>query len=156
MLFHEPLPLEEGFRCVLKKENYQQDWVKCNIVCYFPVVPYTGYFTISTSICEHLDSARLHTPYQVWFLSPTDCLKIICSFVSVVVICGLGLPWWLSGKESACHCRRHRRRGQSLDRKIPWRRKWQPTPVFLPGKSHGQRSQAGYRPCSHKRVRQNG
>ena len=28
-------------------------------------------------------------------------------------------------------------------RKIPWRRKWQPTPVFLPGKSHGQRSLAG-------------
>ena len=28
--------------------------------------------------------------------------------------------------------------------KIPWRRKWQPTPVFLPGKSHGQRSLVGY------------
>ena len=30
--------------------------------------------------------------------------------------------------------------------KIPWRRKWQPTPVFLPGKSHGQRSLTGYSP----------
>ena len=30
--------------------------------------------------------------------------------------------------------------------KIPWRRQWQPTPVFLPGESHGQRSQAGYSP----------
>ena len=30
--------------------------------------------------------------------------------------------------------------------KIPWRRKWQPTPVFLPGKSHGQRSLVGYSP----------
>ena len=29
-------------------------------------------------------------------------------------------------------------------RKIPWRRQWQPTPVFLPGKSHGRRSLAGY------------
>ena len=29
---------------------------------------------------------------------------------------------------------------------IPWRRKWQPTPVFLPGKFHGQRSRAGYNP----------
>ena len=48
-------------------------------------------------------------------------------------------------KELACHCRRH---GVSLwVRKIPWRRKWQPTPVFLPGKSHGQRSLAGYSPC---------
>ena len=34
--------------------------------------------------------------------------------------------------------------------KIPWRRKWQPTPVFLPGKSHGQRSLVGYRPWGRK------
>ena len=37
-------------------------------------------------------------------------------------------------------------------RKTPWRRKWQPTPVFLPGKSHGQRSLAGYSPWGLKRV----
>ena len=37
--------------------------------------------------------------------------------------------------------------------KIPWRRKWQPTPVFLPGNSHGQRSLAGYSPWGHKTVR---
>ena len=62
------------------------------------------------------------------------------------------LPRWLSGKESACQCRRlgfH-----PWIRKIPWRRKWQPTPVFLPKKSHGQRSLAGYNPWSH-RVRHN-
>ena len=35
-------------------------------------------------------------------------------------------------------------------RKIPWRRKWQPTPVFLPGKSNGQRSLAGYSPWGCK------
>ena len=34
--------------------------------------------------------------------------------------------------------------------KIPWRRKWQPTPVFLPGESHGQRSLVGYSPRGHK------
>ena len=34
--------------------------------------------------------------------------------------------------------------------KIPWRRKWQSTPVFLPGKSHGQRNLAGYGPWGHK------
>ena len=37
-------------------------------------------------------------------------------------------------------------------RKIPWRRKWQPTPVFLPGKSHGQRSLEGYSPLGLQRV----
>ena len=46
-----------------------------------------------------------------------------------------------SGKESTCQWRRRRRQG-----KIPWRRAWQPTPVVLPGKFHGQRSLAGYSP----------
>ena len=36
--------------------------------------------------------------------------------------------------------------------KIPWRRKWQPTPVFLPGESHGQRSPAGYSPWDCKEL----
>ena len=38
---------------------------------------------------------------------------------------------------------------------MPWRRKRQPTPVFLPGEFHGQRSLAGYSPWGHKRVRHN-
>ena len=37
--------------------------------------------------------------------------------------------------------------------KIPWRMKWQPTPVFLPGKSQGQRSLAGYSPWIHSQTR---
>ena len=51
------------------------------------------------------------------------------------------LPTWLSGKEPASQCRRHRR--HEFDpwvRKISWSRKWQPTPVFLPGESIRQRS----------------
>ena len=39
-----------------------------------------------------------------------------------------------------------------LERKISWRRKWQPTPVLLPGEFHGQRSLVGYRPQSHKEL----
>ena len=35
-------------------------------------------------------------------------------------------------------------------RKVPWRRKWLPTPVILPGKSHGQRSLEGYSPWGHR------
>ena len=53
-----------------------------------------------------------------------------------------GLPWWLSSKESACQCSRHRFR--PWVRKMPWRRKWLRTTVFLPEKSHGQRSLEGY------------
>ena len=55
------------------------------------------------------------------------------------------LPRWHSGKESACQCRRHGL-GPWVG-KIPWRKKWQPTPVFLPGESHRQRSLVGYSPC---------
>ena len=49
------------------------------------------------------------------------------------------------GKEFVCQSRRHRRCGFSpWVWKIPWRSAWQPTPVFLPGKSHGQRNVEGY------------
>ena len=41
-------------------------------------------------------------------------------------------------------------------RKIPRRKTWQPAPVFLPGESHGQRSLAGYSPCSQRGVRRDG
>ena len=59
-----------------------------------------------------------------------------------------GLSWCLSGKESACQ--HGRCRFSPWVRKIPWKRKWQPTPVFLPGEFHGQRSLAGYSPWGHK------
>ena len=50
-----------------------------------------------------------------------------------------------SGKEPACQCRRHKRCGfDCWVEKIPWRRAWKPTPVFLPGESHGQRTLTGY------------
>ena len=57
-------------------------------------------------------------------------------------------PWGgASGVEPTCQCRRQKRCGfDPWSGKIVWRRKWQPTPVFLPGKFHGQRSLAGYRP----------
>ena len=77
------------------------------------------------SLRNHSQAPRL--PHFTFLLSP-----------------GGRMPRWLSGKESTCHCRRggfHPWVG-----KIPWRRKRQPTPVFLPGKCHGQRSLAGHKP----------
>ena len=63
------------------------------------------------------------------------------------------LPRWCSGKEPACQGRRCRRRWfDPRLGKIPWRRKWQPSPVFLPGASCGQRSLMGYSPWGDKRV----
>ena len=60
-------------------------------------------------------------------------------------------PWWLSEQRIHLPCRSHRRlRFDPWVRKIPWRRKWQPTPVFLRGKSHAQRSLVGYSPWGRK------
>ena len=58
-----------------------------------------------------------------------------------------GLPGGTSVKEPTCKSRRPKRhRFDPWVGKIPWRRAWQPTPVFLPGKSHAQRSLVGYSP----------
>ena len=55
-------------------------------------------------------------------------------------------------KEPGCQCRRHRRCGfHPRVRNIPWRRKWQPIPVLLPGKFRGQKSLVGYSPWGHKK-----
>ena len=52
-----------------------------------------------------------------------------------------GFPGGTSGKEPTCQCRRFKRREfDPWVGKLPWRREWQPTPVFLPGESHGQKS----------------
>ena len=73
------------------------------------------------------------------FFWPSFCLPI------------LGFPRGSALKKFACQCRRS---GFShWAGKIPWRRKQQPIPVFLPGKSQGQRSLASYRPWGNKRVR---
>ena len=60
-------------------------------------------------------------------------------------------PGGASGKESSCQCRRPKKPGfHPRVRKIPWTRKWQSTPVFLPGKFCGQRSLMGYRSWGRK------
>ena len=63
------------------------------------------------------------------------------------------LPRWLSGQESTFQCRRCRCGFDPWVGKIPWRMEWYPTLVFLPGKSHGQWSLAGYSPWDLKRIR---
>ena len=59
-----------------------------------------------------------------------------------------GLPWWLRWRGIHPYCGKPG--FNSWIGKIPWRRAWQPTPVFLLGKYHGQRSLAGYITWCHK------
>ena len=62
----------------------------------------------------------------------------------------MGFPGGASGKEPACQRRRFKRHGfDPWVGKIPWRRAWPFTPVFLPGESHGQKSLVGYSPEGH-------
>ena len=66
-------------------------------------------------------------------------MQVLCHFMSI-----LGDT---SGKEPPCQCRRCKRHGfDPWVGKIPWGRAWQPTPVFLSGESHEQRSLVGYNP----------
>ena len=64
----------------------------------------------------------------------------------------MGLPGGNRGKEPACQNRLDNERCGFAPwvGKIPWRRAWQPTPIFLPGESHGQRSLPGYSPWGRK------
>ena len=59
------------------------------------------------------------------------------------------LPWWLRGLSVCLQCGRPS--FYPWVGKIPWRRKWQPTPVLLPGKPHGRRSLVGYSAWGHKK-----
>ena len=76
---------------------------------------------------------------------------LVVYFIYSSIYLLIGLPRWHSRKEFACQCRRHKRCGfNPLVRKIPWSKKWQSTPVFLPEESHGQRSLVGYSPWGCK------
>ena len=103
-------------------------------------------------------SSFLGTIQDMWLLNvnllcPLTYLILVFSLMHTFLLIFIGYPRWLSGKESTCQCGRCW--FNPWLRKIPWRRKWQRPPIFLPGKSHGQRSLAGCSPWGHKRVRHN-
>ena len=110
----------------------------------------------SHSILKHLSKQKLKFSYVFYnadiaqyihnaFAFQKKHLRVFIVFnlhtYFIECIFQLGLPRQLNGSKSACQWRRCRRCGFSPRvGKIPRRRKWQPTPVFLPRKSHGQRS----------------
>ena len=67
-----------------------------------------------------------------------------------------GFPGDARGKEPACQCRRHERWGFDPSvRKIPWRRAWQPTPIFIPGESPWTEETGELQSIGLQRVRHN-
>ena len=91
-------------------------------------------------------SGGFFTTSATWKESPyrNNWMQIIFPVIQ------LGFPDDASSKEPTCQYRRHKSLLDSWIRKILWRRAWQPTPVFLPGESHRQRSLEGYKPQGHK------
>ena len=90
--------------------------------------------------------------YFIYFYSWSCTLKnkFLSSIFSVAInqtLLNINLKVW----EFTCQCKRHKKlRFNPWVRKIPWRRAWQPIPVFLPGKSHGHRSLVSCAPEGHK------
>jgi len=102
---------------------------------------------ILKSCSSSLNLRRRYLNWEYWV--PDNILSTLQILTHLVLI--MGFP---SGSEPTCQSRRCRRCRYDLwVRKIPWRRKWQTPSVFLPGKSHGQRSLAGCRPPGCGRVR---
>ena len=92
---------------------------------------YRVFFWISWIIGSHFSFVKVVVEVCILYMRRGKANSQISDGKSICLQCGRpGFNPWL--------------------RKIPWRRKWQPTPVFLPGKFHGQRSLVGYSPGGHR------
>ena len=88
---------------------------------------------------------------KTFFLIPESCICCTLATPDIEFTSCMGFPGGASGKEPTCQSRRPKRqRFNPWVGKILWRRKWQPTPVSLPGESYGQRSLAGSSPWGHR------
>ena len=95
----------------------------------------------------------INADFYVLILYPATVPNSLVSFSRILVFSMysfLSFPKWFSSKESTCQYRRHR--FDPWVRKIPCRRAQQPTPVFLLGEPHGQRSLVGYSPLGRKEL----
>ena len=127
----------------------------------------SSHFSSSSQSYFHLDfdfSARFDFCCLSCFIClPILQMPVLCSWVFLALYppltldfgLGLGIRTYSLGgtgsEEPACRCRGPKRYGFNLwVGKIPRRRRWQPTPVFLPGETHGWRSLAGYSPWGRK------
>ena len=120
------------YECKTQKAKFWS--FKCQNLIYFCVFfACSGLRRIQICMNKWLEELYLEIS---WYPSIKDFDSFIQETFIECLLCAY-LPRWCSGKESACQ--RRRPGFNPWVGKIPWRRKWQPTPVFLPGKFHGQR-----------------
>ena len=126
-------------------------------LCFLPAIKHSSgesafIFYVHHTITPSLTSSACQGtfwPERCWEKQTMNKNTISFQFGPHQALCA-GLPRWLSGKESACQCRRHR--FDPWVGKIPWRRTWKLSSVFLLGKSYGERSLVDYSPWGHERV----
>ena len=127
------------------------DWLGCGDASN------TVFLWLNLKSCSQIVFSNFILLELFWFLwifvgnteSPFHFLQIFCwNFCRdcIASVGQFGVPWELSAKDCLPMQEMWVR---SLVGTFPWRRKWQPAPVFLPGKSHGQRNLAGYSPRGH-------
>ena len=110
----------------------------------FPLIILYHHYPSGSSISQRTSKARFNISSSLifwliyWLVRWFWILKMNC------------FPGGASGKEPTHQWRRHKTGFYSWVGKIPWRRSWQPTSIFLPGEYYGQRSLVDYSPWDHK------
>ena len=94
----------------------------------------------------HITTPKASLPALLQVMTQAFRLLCLLSLLRSMALHG-GFPGDANGKEPACQCRRRKRRGfDPWVGKIPWKKVWQSTAVFLPGQSHEELSLEGYSP----------
>ena len=120
---------QTGFQCPPLLRSSFPGLAQLNYICY-------GSFRIC---CQHLEKKQVSENSNTAFA--TD-VRTVLGFLAASVVKNLPANAGDLGSIPG-------------SRSLPWRRRWQPTPIFLPGESQGQRSLAGYSPWGHKRFGHN-
>ena len=146
--------------CIKRHRPVFELWLQCT-ECHFFEPQFLHLENGMRDSCPVI-SGKNNDEYSHFVEEETEAMSIgtakrlqLCRYWGLLIMHAcMGFPGGISGKEPACQCRRHKRHGFDPSvGKIPWRRKWQPTPVFLPEESHGERSLVGYRAVGSQRVR---
>ena len=133
----------QGLVCSFSKtwqeEELQQEWVGTGRV----MRHWSTVFPLCKSQAHRLNYSYLSINWTSPSFSSSQPFSFFFFLLNILFTLSLRLPSGASAKEPSCQCRRHKRlRFNPWVGKIPWRRAWQSTPEFLPGKFHGQRSLA--------------
>ena len=122
-------------------ENYMPPWLHCyNSIDAYLIKTLENYDIIRWLIRSTLCGKQYN---QNCMASPPFWEQILLNWVGKSLFRFshkyiIGFPRWCSSKESTCQCKECKRHGFDPSvKEIPWSRRWQPAPVFLPGESHG-------------------